>query len=85
MSYNIQSESQSTTLTPAEMSDEARRTLEFLQREVDFDDVAEMGTKFGSDRAVEFLVRLAQELGLAGRVVVSVKQLFWLRDLASKV
>ena len=82
MPYNNPSPSQSTTLSPAERSAEARRLLRLLRDEGDELLVARL-----TNSAYAFVQQqleqldLLEEMGSKADLVVSISQLHWLRDL----
>ena len=79
MAYTSFSDEQSCTLTTEERSVEAARILDMLRRI----DTEEAGW---TDNATRFVERKLAEMDLwDGKVTVSVKELFWLRDLKSKL
>ena len=74
MSYRATNES--STQTPQERSDEARRIL-FKMELRDQIDVM-------TDHEANFVGGLANDMEVVETVAISPKQLFWLRDLAEK-
>ena len=79
MTYNNPSPSQSTTLTPAERSREARKILGLLREE----DERDLYRKLTGD-ALRFLQAKWLEMDLGGELNVTPDQLLWLRDLWAK-
>lgn len=82
MSYQVHDES-SCTLTSDERAAEAKRILTRIRSAID---EAMAGERWVSTQtSLEFARRKLTELDLWGRVDVSVKELFWLRDLGERV
>jgi len=79
MTYNNPSPSQSTTLTPAERSREARKILGLLREE----DERDLYRKLTGD-ALRFLQAKWLEMDLGGELNVTPDQLLWLRDSWAK-
>jgi hypothetical protein len=79
MPYNNPSPSQSTTLTAAERSKEARRILEMLREEPEEDLERKL-----SARAQEFVSAKWLEMDLGGQLNVTPDQYWWLQDLWSR-
>lgn len=79
MTYNTFS--RASTLSPAEMSAEARRILDLLEQE----DQEELERRL-SPRAVAFVeeMQMARSLAGDGEVAVTEKMLWFLRDIKSK-
>jgi hypothetical protein len=69
----------SSTLTADERAAEAKRILERLRPEI-MRDVSSW-----SEQANKFMFEKLDELELVGRVDVTIKQLFWMRDLNGMV
>ena len=83
MAYQVHDES-SCTLTNDERAAEAKRILERIRETADA--AYNSGARWPSTTtSLEFVQRKLQELDLWKRVDVSVKELFWLRDLNEKV
>ena len=85
MAYNLPNQSQSTTLTSAERSAEAKRLLNLLQAEGDDrlqSRLTAQAYQFVSQKLED--LTLLEEMGSKAELVVSTSQLFWLRDLWQK-
>ena len=76
MTYNNPTPSQSTTLTAAERSKEARKILEMLREESDSDLERKMTRK-----ARDFIEGRWLEMDLGGQLNVTENMLLWLRDI----
>jgi hypothetical protein len=74
MAYNT--DSSGSTLSAEEMSQEAKRILDRL-------DSCDLNGL--TDAAKTFVMRKLEELDSYGTVSMSVKSLFWLRDISDKV
>lgn len=79
MTYNNPTPSQSTTLTAAERSKEARRILEMLREE----DQSEVERKL-TTATLGFVQAKWMEVDLGGALNITENQYWWLQDIWSK-
>lgn len=85
MAYNLLNQAQSSTLTDQERAAEAKRILTRIKPAIESAIATDESPRGWTDSGFDFACKMLDALELVGSVEVSVKQLFWLRDLSEKV